>query len=152
RGALREHRMVDAVQGPARVSLVGADEPACKDQLLGEADARRAGQPLRPAPARQDSEVDLRLAEAGRRRCVAEVAGERQLATAAERKPADGRDRDLRHGLEEPRDLLPELCPGRGAGLVDAAHVPDVGAGTEGAVAGPGEHDGTDASVAGELE
>src|SRR5262249_54627233 len=66
--------------------------------------------------------------------------------------PADRRDRDLRHGLEEVRDLLPELCPGRGTVLVDAAHVPDVGAGTEGAVAGPGEHDGTDVPVADELE
>jgi hypothetical protein len=71
---------VDAVDKPAGERLVGLDEPSGEDQLLREAETAEPREPLRAAPARDDSEVDLRLAELGARRRVAEVARSRRRA------------------------------------------------------------------------
>ena len=54
---------MDGVHQPEPQCLVCVDEPAGEDQVLGDAEAADAREPLRPAPARDDPEVDLRLAE-----------------------------------------------------------------------------------------
>src|SRR3712207_7971875 len=46
---------------------------AGEDEVLRDGETAHAGQPLRPAPARDDPEVDLRLAELRRPRRVADV-------------------------------------------------------------------------------
>ena len=104
-----------------------------------------AREPLRPAPAGDDPEVDLRLAELRARRRVADVARERELAAAAEREAVDRGDRRLGHRLEQLRDLVAEPPHAFACLDVHRAHRLDVGAGDERAVAGAGEHDGAHA-------
>ena len=89
------------VHEPEPSRLVRADRVAEQVHLerLGLADQPR--QPLGAAEARDDPEVDLRLAERGRLRGDAEVAGHRQLAAAAERQRVHRGDRD-RRGLLHP--------------------------------------------------
>ena len=81
-----------------------------------------------------------RLAELRARRRVAEVAGERELAAAAEREALDRGDRRLGHRLQQLRDLVAELAPGRRLLDREAAHVLDVGAGDERLLARAGQH------------
>ena len=99
--------LVDEADGQR---LVGPHLPAGEDQVLGSARADQAGQPLRAAAARDDAEQDLGLAEPGLLAGDAEVAGQRQLATAAEREAGDRRDggpRDVGHRVERPEEKLP---------------------------------------------
>src|SRR5262249_4886861 len=119
-------RLEDAVDGTVALRLVGIAHAAGVDQLLGVAERRRPGHPLRTAPARDDPEIDLRLADLRRAGCVAQVARDRELAAPAEREAVDRGDRRLRHRLEQPRGLVPERAPR--LRLVDAepAHVLDV--------------------------
>src|SRR5262249_52511339 len=79
---LLEHGVVDPAHEPALQRLVRVDEAPREDELLCEADSAHAREPLRAAPAGDDPEVDLRLAELGLRRRVAQVAGKRELAAA----------------------------------------------------------------------
>src|SRR4051794_26794178 len=81
---LVEHRIVHAVDETACERLVGLDEAAGEDQLLREAEAAQAREPLGAAPAGNDPEVDLGLAKLGARGGVADVARRRELAAAAE--------------------------------------------------------------------
>src|SRR5439155_20136776 len=83
---LLEHWVVDAVHEADAESLLGVDKPAGEDEPLRDAEAADAGEPLRAAPAGDDPEVDLGLAELRPGGCVAQVAAERELAAAAERK------------------------------------------------------------------
>src|SRR5829696_1463880 len=131
----------DAVDEPALERLVGVDGASGQDQLLREAERGGAREPLGAAPAGDDPEVDLRLAELRLRRRVAQVARERELAAASEREPVDRRDRRLGHRLEQPRRLVTELTPGLRLVDVQPAHVLDVRAGDEGAIPGAGEDD-----------
>src|SRR5439155_8548260 len=110
-----------------------------------------ARQSLGAAPAGDDPQADLRLPERRRRRRVADVARERELAAAAEREPVDRRDRRLRHRLEQPRRLVPERAPRLRVVDVEPVHVLDVGTGDERLVARAGEHDDPNLGVAGEL-
>ena len=83
--------------------LVGATWRPREDQVLGPSRADQPGQPLGAAAARDDAEEDLGLAELGLGRGDAEVAGQRQLAAAAEGEAGDGRDGgpgDGGHGVE----------------------------------------------------
>src|SRR5207245_306128 len=73
--------------------LLRVDRAPAEDELLRGAEPADPRQPLRTAPARDDAEVDLRLTELRARRRVADVAGECELAAAAEREAVDGRDR-----------------------------------------------------------
>ena len=61
------HRLVDGVDEPDAQRLVGVHGPAGEDQVLRDPEATDAREPLRPAPARDDPEVHLRLAELRRR-------------------------------------------------------------------------------------
>src|SRR5919204_204012 len=133
--------LVDGVHEPAPLGLLGVDKPAGEDQLLREAEAADPREPLRPAPARDDAEVDLRLAELRRARGVAQVAAERELAAAAEREAIDRRDRRLRHRLEEARARVAEPAPLARLEHGQPAHVLDVRACDEGPVARARQHD-----------
>ena len=115
--------------------LLRVDRAAGEDELLRDAEAADAREPLRAAPAGDDAEVDLGLAEPRVRRCVAEVAAERELAAAAEREAVDRRDGGLRHLLEQARRLVAERPPLLRLARAEAAHVLDVRAGDEGALA-----------------
>src|SRR5262249_24587964 len=110
-----------------------------------------AREPLRPAPARDDSEVHLRLAELRVARRVADVARERELAAAAEREAVHRRDRRLRHRLQQPSRFVSERAPGLCLPDVEAAHVLDVGAGGERLIARAGEDDRAHVVVAGDV-
>src|SRR4051812_6842102 len=79
---VRHHR----VHQPELLGLVRADRVAEQVQLERLALADEPRQTLRAAEARDDPEVDLRLAEGGRLGRDAEVARHRQLAAAAERQ------------------------------------------------------------------
>jgi hypothetical protein len=89
--------------------------------------------------ARDDAQLDLRLAEL---RVVGgddEVAHHGQLATAAEREPAHGRDHrfaDLPDGFPVARDVVALVDVGKAV----ARHRADVGAGGEGLLAAGDDH------------
>ena len=70
----------------------GADRPAGEDQLHRPGLADRPRQPLGPAGAGHDAELDLGLAELGVLAGDDQVAAHRQLAAAAEREAADRGD------------------------------------------------------------
>ena len=72
---------------------------------------------------------------------VAQVAGERELAAAAEREAVDRGDRRLRHRLQQLPAVVAELAPRLRLLDREAAHVLDVGAGDERLLARAGEHD-----------
>jgi len=93
------------------VCLLGPDGAPGEDDLLREAEPDDAGQALAPAPARDDPEVDLGLAELCFARGDPDIAGESELAAAAERVPVDRGDSRLRDRLEEVRAPLAELPP-----------------------------------------
>ena len=61
-----EHGVVHGVDQTALQRLVRVDDTPGEDQLLREADPAHAREALRPSPAGDDAEVDLRLAELGR--------------------------------------------------------------------------------------
>ena len=108
-------------------------------QLLGPARPDEAGQPLRAAAAGDDPEQDLGLTEHGPRSGDAVVAGQRQLAAAAEGVAADGGDDEPGDGGDGVERVV-EAGRDR-SGLVGAAELGDVGAGGEDALAA-GDDDG----------
>src|SRR6266516_469960 len=144
-------RFEDRVHETAALRLFGADHAPCEDQFLRVAEGRRTREALRAAPARDDPEVDLRLAELGRAGGVAEVAGERELAAAAEGEAVDRRDRRLRHRLEQPPGLVPERAPLPRLADAEAALVLDVRTGGEGLLPRAGENNHALLPIAGEL-
>src|SRR5438045_5190927 len=103
-----EHRIGDRVHEAHPQRLLRVDHPAREDQLLRNPEAADPREALRSAPAGDDPEVDLGLAEARLARRVADVAAERELAAAAERETVDRGDRRLRHLLEEVRGFVAE--------------------------------------------
>ena len=86
--ALLEHRIGDRVDEADPQRLLRVDQAAGEDQLLRDADAADAREPLRAAPARDDAEVDLGLAEPRVARGVADVA---RRARARSRRRARSR-------------------------------------------------------------
>ena len=75
----------DLVGQPDPQRLLGLDLAAGEDHVLGPRRPDQPGEALRATAARDDAEQDLGLAEPRLLRRDAEVAGERQLAAAAER-------------------------------------------------------------------
>ena len=116
---LGRHHLVDE---PHRQRLVGAHLTAGEDQVLGPARADQAREALGAAAAGDDAEQDLRLAEASLLAGDAEVAGQRQLAAAAQGEARDRRDggaRDVGHRVQRTEEELPdELGLGPGDHLV----------------------------------
>src|SRR5262249_43767079 len=146
---LVEHGVVHAVHDADAKRLVGVDGSTGEDELLRDPEAADAREPLRPAPPRDDPEVHLGLTELRVRRRITDVARERELAAAAEREAVHGRDRRLRHRLEEAPDLVAERTPGRRLLDAETAHVLDVRAGDECAVAGSREDEDANVLVGG---
>src|SRR5581483_2794668 len=142
----------DGVHEPALARLLGADHAPGVDELLRQPDAAGPRETLRAAPARDDSDRDLRLPQPRRVGCVADVAGQCELAAAAEREAVDRGDRRLRHRLEQPSGLLSERSPGARLVHPQRLHVLDVGAGDERPLARAGEDDDAGCLVAGELD
>ena len=96
---------------PMRRASSAFDLAAGEDQVLGPGGPDQAGQPLRAAAAGDDAEQDLGLAEHGLLGGDAEVAGQGQLAPAAEgvaRRPRRSRSggwrrrRRARRGMPAP--------------------------------------------------
>ena len=129
----------------------GIDGPAGVDQLLGICHCGHSCEALRAAPARDDPQVDLRLAELHGRGGNTKVSSERELAAAAECVAVDRRDGRLRHRLEQRGAGMPELSPLARLEHAESLHVLDVGARDKGSVAGAGEHDDPRLRVDGQL-
>ena len=142
-----EHR----VDEPVALRLLGVHDAAGEDQLLRIPERRRPGHPLRAAPARDEPEVDLRLADLRRAGRIAEVARDRELAAAAEREAVDRRDRRFRHRLEQPGSLVSERAPRLRFVNAEAAHVLDVRPGREGPFAGSRHYDDARIRIVSEL-
>src|SRR5438874_13157255 len=119
--------------------LLRVERAAGQDHLGSARLADEARQPLRPAIAGDEAELDLGEAELCGRQCQAKGAGERQLEPAAKGIAVDQRDRRHRQLVELRQHRLAEQ--GAGALLDEAAahQLLDVGAGREGAVAGAGD-------------
>ena len=123
-------------RGPRRRRTVAAAE----HQVLGPGRADQAGEALGAAAAGDDAEQDLGLTEAGVVAGDAEVAGQGQLAAAAEREPGDGGDdraRDGGDGVERLEERPPisatrsgRLDPRRGV-PTPLGELRDVGPGRE---------------------
>src|SRR6187551_768235 len=99
RGGHQLGRVVDLVHEAPVVCLLGLDCASGEDDLLRKAEPDDARQALAPAPARDDPEIDLRLAKPCLPRGDADVAGEGELAAAAERIAVDRGDGRLGNGL-----------------------------------------------------
>src|SRR5262245_54692371 len=102
--ALRSERrghLTDAPHPPPRLvnranetdpqRLAGVDRAPGENQVLRHAQPADAREPLGSAPAGDEAEADLGLAELRLRGRVAGVARERELAAAAQCEPVDGR-------------------------------------------------------------
>lgn len=104
---------------------------AVRGHVHGLGLAHGTWQALRAAGARDDAQLDFRLAEL---RVVGgddEVAHHRQLAAAAQGKAADGGD----HGLADAADGLPvarDVVALVGVGKAVLSHGADIGAGRKG--------------------
>ena len=92
RGGVDLGRGDDLVDEPDGERLGGAHDPAGEDEVLGLRRPDEAREALGAAGAGDDAEEDLGLAEPGVVGRDAEVAGERDLAPAAERVAGDGGD------------------------------------------------------------
>src|SRR5436190_2351157 len=93
------------------VRFIGVDRAAGQDQLGGARFADEARQPLRPAIAGDEAELDLREAELGARQREPEGAGERQFEPAAKGISVDQRDRWHRQLVELGEHRLAEERP-----------------------------------------
>ena len=109
------------VQHPVLPQRVLDDE---RDRLLGPDELRDE---LRPAPAGNEAEEYLRAGEvADRRRDRPVVAVQRDLHTAAERRPVHCCDRDERQFTEAAEELVPGLTAETSALGRDLAELADV--------------------------
>src|SRR5204863_6146309 len=104
--SLVQRRVVDAVDEPDAQRLLRADDTSGEDQLLCDAEAAHACEPLRPAPAGDAPQVDLGLPELRPAPGIPNVARQRELAASAEREAVDRGDGRLRHRLEQVSGLM----------------------------------------------
>ena len=125
---------------PARERVLRRDRIARQDHRQRLLDADQARQALRAARAGDEAELDLGQAEPRAGRGDAEMAAQRQLEPAAERRAVHRRDGRLLH-LVEHRDHVDQARR-----LRRLAELRDVGAGDERAPRA-GEDDGFDARV-----
>ena len=105
---------------------------------LARAGPDQPGEPLGAAAAGDDAQQELGLTEAGRDRCDAEVACQRQLAAAAEGEAVDRSDRRPRDGGDAVQGAEERVADH--PGLRWSAELRDVGARREHAL-GPGDDD-----------
>gem|GEM_PF-5226557 len=125
-------RRGDAVGQADAQRLVGLDAPSGEDQFAGHGASHALRQAHRAAEARDQAQVDLRLAEAGALGSVDEVAGQREFAAAAQGEAVDrGDDRDLQ-GFEAFGDHVHLAGIGQEGRFVHGVHLHDVRPGDEG--------------------
>jgi hypothetical protein len=129
-GALQEVPLDDGVHDAVAVGLGGLDRVSLRAHLQGLADAGQPGQPLGPAGAGDDPELDLRLAHLRGRHRDPVVAGHGDLEAAAESRAVDrthDRLREVLEGAEERGEAFAALLLAGG----DLLELLDVGAGDE---------------------
>src|SRR5690606_17574701 len=97
----------DAVDEADPQRLLGGDVPSGEQQLERDALAYQPRQALRRGIARNDAEIDLRLADARGFGGEPDRARHRQLAAAAQRVAVDRGDHGFSHVLDEIEDVLP---------------------------------------------
>ena len=83
------------------------DDLAGHEQLERTPGPNKPGETLRPAVARADAQLDLRLAELRGVACDAKVTCHRELASTAQRETVDRGDDRLGRGFELSEDVLP---------------------------------------------
>ena len=133
-----------------RERLLRLDEAAREDEVLGLRRADEAGEPLGAAGPGDDAEQDLGLAEPRVVGRDAEVAGERDLAPAAEGVAGDGGHRRLGEAGQGPGEALEQHGVVDHVGVRHRLHLLDVGAGGEDLLATP-EDDGRHVAALGGL-
>ena len=116
---------------------IGSPDDNHSERLFGADQARQA---LRAARTRQQAELHFGQADARTGNGDAEMAGERHLEPAAERRPVQRRDDRLRHAFDRGDDLA------EARRLRRLAEFGDVGAGKKGA-SGAGDHHGFDRRI-----
>ena len=97
----------DLVDQADAIGLLRVDHLAGENQLQGAALSDQPRQALRAAVARNDAELDFRLAELRVLGREPDGAGHRQFAAAAEGEAVDGRNDRLAEVLDEVEDRLP---------------------------------------------
>ena len=134
----------DLVDEAHRQRLRGADLAAAHDEVLGLGRADQAGQALGAAAAGDDAEQHLRLAELRLLAGDPEVAGERQLAAAAEGEAGDRGDGGagiVGHRVEGPVEAAAQReTSSCGITGVAAPELRDLGAGREEPIAAGDDH------------
>ena len=120
---------------------------AGEDQLSRRATPTRRRQPLRAAEAGDDAQADLGHARTSPSRRVDEVAGQRQLAAAAQREAVHRRDHRDAQRLDASHTRWPRSANAARLRPRHAGHLLDVRAGDEGLVAGAGEDHAAHAGV-----
>src|SRR5439155_14078679 len=116
--ALDEGAELGGRQRPVQVAValrqLGREVLAAEDDLEGAAAPHEAGEPLRAAPARDDPNGDLGLAQdRAPDRAEAHVEREEELAAPAARPALDLADGGLRHGTEAVHHGVEEPEAGR---------------------------------------
>lgn len=108
------------------------------NQLLGLADSHQAGQPLCPAGAGNDAQIDFRLAELGAAGGDPDVTGLRQLTAAPQGIAVDCAD----HRFVQILQILQGGggCPDHLIHVIPVMELLNVGSASKGFVPGPGDH------------
>lgn len=129
----------DLVDQPDGQRLGGPHPATREDEVLGSCRADQARQSLGAAPAGEDAQQDLRLAEPGPLRGDAKVTGQGELAPAAQGIAVDGGDGGPGHVGQ--RAQRAEEKPTQPRRVVRAVQLVDVGPGREHTIRA-GDHHG----------
>ena len=128
----------------------GVDDARGKDHLGRATRADEPGEPLGAAPAGDDADRDLRLAEVRPFARDPQRACQRELAAAAPRLAVDRGDDRLRHGGEQSERAAPRPRVAFHRFAASERHqVVEVGVGDEVTVDTPGEHQHRDLGIIG---
>ena len=134
----------DLVDQTDPLGLLGGQDLAGQDQLLGPSRPDHSRQALGAAGTGRDRKPHFRQPEPGSLRRDPEVAAERQFQPAAEGVAFDGGDRRHRQFGQAARDAGLELVTLATAGAALLLELADVRTGGEGALAAAGHDDRTD--------
>nr|KAJ9624696.1 hypothetical protein H2204_010738 [Knufia peltigerae] len=131
------HHLVDDAQGQC---ACGVDRGAQQAQLQRGRPTTQAQQALAAAEARNQAEIDLRLADLGGIGGDAQMAGHGQFQPAAQRKSVHAGDHRLGHAFDAAHQRLAEQGEITSLNRAQCVHFRDVGAGYERLGAGAGQH------------
>src|SRR5660398_272779 len=105
---------MDGVDQSPLAGLFRVHYAGCIHYFSRESQAAEAGKALRTAPAGNNAQIDLRLAEARILSAKPDVTGQRHLTTAPQGKAVDGRYHRLRNALDGGGNHLSQLYEGAG--------------------------------------